>query len=644
MAKSRDKFELVFEAKEAASQKIRVLEKELAGLGGPKMVKSRQSINKLQRQIALLSTKAKKGTGIFSRFTKGIAVGNIMAAAATTAFRMLKDVLVGTIEAAAATKREWGMVTASLERHRLATDKNIVATRQFADSMQTLTGIADEEWGRAVQRLVDHGASLSVAFKLVASGADIAASRNKKLKTILDQLSDAIMKKDLVALKKWGVIVDESVTWAEQLDTAIDQLNANFGGAATDVADSYSVRMNLLKQSFGDMQEKIGAQVLPTLKALADLFTAFIGEFSNLVFGKQFNEQGDQIVSSSGTIIESLTNIRGHIKAWAQIAVASGRIIVNTFQVIVGAIKTVMSPLVDLSIAWSQIIRGQFGGAVNTIKDSLTNLKAEATGTNNQINELTDSVKMLTDGFIALNEPAQIVNDTIKSGAQAAADAISNLTVEIPQALEDITDDIGDTVTMTTKGMADTSRSASKFVAFSGQAMKASMGGVVDSMVNSMVTGRSMMGSIFTGMAQDFASFFIKKALAMMLNMFIPGLGSILGSIFDTPVNDRMAMRQGKHFAQFFTQGALAEMQSPTTNFPQRIVRAQPVINKTPNPSQLTTSSTLQLNVTFAGNVLSDEFIEQAVAPKIQQLINDGRSRIARIQENQTGDRDVILD
>ena len=87
MATSKEKFQLVFEAQEAASHKIRVLNKELAALGGPKMIKSQAQIKKLERNIKQLSGSAKKGKGVFSRFTQGIAMGNIIANAATVAFR-----------------------------------------------------------------------------------------------------------------------------------------------------------------------------------------------------------------------------------------------------------------------------------------------------------------------------------------------------------------------------------------------------------------------------------------------------------------------------------------------------------------------------------------------------------------------------
>ena len=91
MPTSKEKFEIVIEARERASVKIRRLKVELANLGGPQMVRSQKEIKKLSREITQLSGSAKKGSIFFSRFTQGIAAGNIIANATTASFKLLKQ-------------------------------------------------------------------------------------------------------------------------------------------------------------------------------------------------------------------------------------------------------------------------------------------------------------------------------------------------------------------------------------------------------------------------------------------------------------------------------------------------------------------------------------------------------------------------
>lgn len=65
------------------------LNREIDKFGGQARVSLIQNTKKAERQLKLLGGAAKKSTGFFSKFTKGIALGNIAANAATGAFNLL---------------------------------------------------------------------------------------------------------------------------------------------------------------------------------------------------------------------------------------------------------------------------------------------------------------------------------------------------------------------------------------------------------------------------------------------------------------------------------------------------------------------------------------------------------------------------
>lgn len=67
---------------------------------------------------------------------------------------------------------------------------------------------------------------------------------------------------------------------------------------------------------------------------------------------------------------------------------------------------------------------------------------------------------------------------------------------------------------------------------------------------------RSVLRETFKGMARDFISFFIDEAIKALAAIFIPKMLKLVTSIFDTPANDRAAMREGQRFAGFFIAGA----------------------------------------------------------------------------------------
>ncbi|KKM60618.1 hypothetical protein LCGC14_1540090, partial [marine sediment metagenome] len=268
---AQPKLNLAITGKDAASAEVKKLEKRLKELGGETAVKTQKQIKKLNSKIKTLGGASKKTSKIFSKFTSGIAIGNIAATAATAIFTGVIGALKGIIDAAANTEKQWNLVTASLERHGLASEDNIAMVKKFADEMQTLTGVADEDYGRAVQRMIDAGQDLSTSFDLVAGAADIAASTGKDTAKIMNQISDAIIKEDVVALEKWTGAIDANLPFSQQLDTALGRINKRFGGAASKNANTYAVRIEVMKQMFGDLQEMVGTIVLPLLLKLINI-------------------------------------------------------------------------------------------------------------------------------------------------------------------------------------------------------------------------------------------------------------------------------------------------------------------------------------------------------------------------------------
>lgn len=666
MATNEEKHRIVIEAEELASRKLDILKRSFENLGGAPMLKLQKETKATERAIAQLSSTADKGHGIWSRFTQGIAVGTIAANAAMSAFRSIKDALFGTIQAAADAQKEWSIVTAGLERHGLATEANIKSTHTFAESMQNLTGVADEEWGRAIMTMVDRGASLSQAFRLVSASADLATSKNKDITRTLNEMANMVGERNFKELGKYNITINESKTLTGQLDEAIARLNLNFGGAATDAADSYSVRVAAMKQSFGDLQESIGAQILPILTELAKAAQLFFNEVNDVGFGAQFDAQGKMIVNSGGSIVEVLKTAQAHMHSWAEITVGSARLIGGAFQVVFGAIQTVASPLADfinlmvigvqtMGSFFGAITSGDFVGAWEAMKEGATtqidiitssfgNMADEALDTKNQIAELGEAWALFTSGIAGVTAPnlAEQAATTVNQEAQAKVNETLDYLALIPAAIEESGMEIEDNVAMATAGMTEIASYASGSLGRTANFMRNMMGGAVDSIITSMVTGRQSLSDVFKGIAQDFMIYFIKEALKMVADMFVPGLGAILGKIFDTPANDRMAARQGHDFMAWFTRGALAEAQGGS----------EMAIGLTRSSNRMTSGGMaggggggpIIMNITISGNVMTDQFLEKTIIPKLKRLATDGRSALQLRDEHRTGSRDVRIE
>ena len=683
MASSDQKFGIVFEAQDKASAKIAELHAKLASLGGPELVKSQNEIKKLERQIDQLSGTTTKSHGVWSKFAQNIAVGTIAANVAMNAFNMLTRSVSGffdsTISSAAESERVMMQLNATLERHGYVVSQNSKEVAAFATKMQQMTGIADEEYLQAVQQMIDRGASLSQAYRLVGAAADAAASRHVDLSATIKEFANAVGKESLVKLEKYGITIDTTRDFAGQLDNALLQLTANFGGAAADATDSYTVRVGALKGAISDFKEELGAKALPVLIEFIKTMQAFVEEFSRAVFGEQFLKEGEKVQVAGQGIIDTLKQAQANMTGWVNIVVGGAGIIGNAFQIVVGSIRTVLAPIVDLIVGTVQAViglgsavgdvaSGDFMGAWENVKGSFSDvtgawsnaaesIQTEAGKTGQDIDDLVASFARLTAGIAEVTKPTTAVPTAIK-GTKAVVDdkaknakaeaeanmrkaALKKLTDSIEFASDDITDSFDDDVTMLADNTLAQLSIVDDFAAGLSEGIQQRFGQGVANMINAIATGRGNIGEIFKQMAQDFMTYFIQKALMSLITSFIPGLGSILGGIFDTPVNDRMAAKQGADFAAWFERGAMAQFaggNALAASFTRNSNRIAPtVMNSGGNGG----GGMVYMNVTVTGNVLSDGYIEKTIKPRLQQLSTDGKASLSMKPEHRTGQRDV---
>jgi len=85
--------------------------------------------------------------------------------------------------------------------------------------------------------------------------------------------------------------------------------------------------------------------------------------------------------------------------------------------------------------------------------------------------------------------------------------------------------------------------------------INSAMSNLASSMTEAMFGAKTSLAEIFKGIAKDFTKYFIQAAFKSIISSFIPMFGALLGGMFDTPKYDGMAMTQGEHFANYFSQG-----------------------------------------------------------------------------------------
>lgn len=639
MATSKEKFQLVFEAQETASKKIKILNKELAALGGPKMLKSQREIKKLQKGINQLGGQTKKSSILFSRFTSGIAAGNIIANAVTASINKLSQAVgfLGKSIMVAASVEELGAILNIIGQKAGYTSKQIdgyvMALRK--------SGIAQKEANQSLMRAVQGNIKMTDAVRLGRIAQDAATIGQVNSSDAFGTLIDAVVKGRVVLLKSLGIqgtfqrsyknlatTLGKTQTELTETERLQARLNLVFKGGEV-IAGAYETAMGFASKQIRsmdrliqDLQVTVGQYFTPALSVLVLEVSSFIKEM-NKAFTGDTEEGAKRLAASIGQFTAAMvfagkTTFNFGQIVWNVISMA----VIAPVESAVTAVKAFITALsdpfnLDAWAAAGNVMTGIFDGFVVDWNDIKGHVEDVETATINY----AISVGVLEAGVKEVIERMRV--DIPAAAAEEDAALEESINVFSSSTLAK--------VNYMSMGVHNVSRRMSSMV-----------GEFTNSAIDSLVDGRQSMGEIFKGMAQDFMKFFIKSALKSVLMSFIPGLSSILGVMFDTPVNDRMAAEQGGDFMKWFTRGALAEAQGGSimaTGIAHSANRIVPVASSGGGGG-----GAVVIHVNISGNVLSDDFIEGTIEPKLRQLSNDGKSLLSLRQEHNTGERDVLVD
>ena len=435
----------------------------------------------------------------------------------------IKGIISGIVSAGIEHEKVWNDIAAALDRHGQSMDDSLLRIQKFSDEMQTLSGISDEVIGKSVQAFVDYGQTAKEAMDTTRVAMDLAAGSGMSLKSATELLAKAAVGYT-GTLSRYGIILDETLSDSEKFEAALGLIDDRFGGAAQARAENFGTKLDLLSERFGDLNE-----------ALFEIARGG-GAIDTLI---------DKTSDGIGTLTGFLNS---DIKLWEVLA---GWIDINTGR---------MDSFLERA--------DQFDEFGRRIDETLKGLKLDDPFPEHPSaiidpvlfeNMLTQRQEMLAE---ALKEEEELIEDAeeVKLSTQTEFAKIWRRTqVEqfdfAMQMLKDLTKGALKEETKAAKDAQDKIRTTTR-------AMESIMSRGMDQMVKKIVTGKGEFKDIFKGIADDFMTFFIKQALSHITNLFIPGLGSLLGSIFDTPKNDRMAMEQGMHFAQFFTKGTMDFMEN----------------------------------------------------------------------------------
>ena len=156
-----------------------------------------------------------------------------------------------------------------------ALGKTSKALLKQASALQKVTMFGDEtiiEAQAMIGAFVKDEKAIKAATKATL---DLAAAKGFDLVAAADLVSKTLGS-STNALTRYGIQVTGAVGSTERLTSLTENISAVFGGQAVEQADTYAGAMAQLSNSFGDLQERIGEKLAPTIKSLANTFKDLI--------------------------------------------------------------------------------------------------------------------------------------------------------------------------------------------------------------------------------------------------------------------------------------------------------------------------------------------------------------------------------
>ena len=173
----------------------------------------------------------------------------------------LKQLTTGLVDAAKAASidaKSMQLLNNQLERNAGATQKQIKQNNKFIDTLALQVGIADDQLRPAQARLARATGSTAKSQQLLKLALDASAVSGRPLESVSTALAKAF-NGNTTSLKRMFPELSKS-------KDLIGDLTKSVKGAAEEQADPFA-RMNV---AFGELQEKLGAVILPYILDFID--------------------------------------------------------------------------------------------------------------------------------------------------------------------------------------------------------------------------------------------------------------------------------------------------------------------------------------------------------------------------------------
>jgi len=200
----------------------------------------------------------------------GAKAGAAFALAGAAALAYAGKALVEATKNAIADEEAQKNLALTLQNTTAATDAQIAAVESYITQVSLSKGITDDELRPAFERLTRSTKDTEETQKLLNIALDVSTATGKPLETVANALGKAY-DGNAASLGKLGLGLDSTILKSGDMDAITTALAENFGGFATQKAETFSGKMDRLKIAFDEGKETIGGFVLDGITPLVTL-------------------------------------------------------------------------------------------------------------------------------------------------------------------------------------------------------------------------------------------------------------------------------------------------------------------------------------------------------------------------------------
>ena len=304
-------------------------------------------VDQLKKSLNSANNDVEGSSSKLGEFSKkaGLAFAAAGAAAGAYAVKLAVDGVKAAIEDEAAQIR----LATSLKNATGATNDMIASVEKQILKTSLATGVTDDKLRPALSRLALSTGDVTKAQDLLSLALDISQATGKGLDAVANSLGKAY-DGNTAALGKLGIGLSAAELKAMSFTEVQGKLSDLFGGAAAANSKTFAGRLEILKVTFDEAKESVGARLLPIIQQLVEFIVnkvvPALGKFADFFkpITKAIEDNKEEFTTFINFIqkyvVPVLVNVLGG--AFKVVGEIAGGVI-NVIGAVIGGLNTLIS-------------------------------------------------------------------------------------------------------------------------------------------------------------------------------------------------------------------------------------------------------------------------------------------------------------